>query len=777
MTISLRDRIQTSLGDTYTLEREVGGGGMSHVFVADDAALGRKVIVKVLSTELTGSVNVERFNREIRVAATLQHPCIVPVHAAGEVDGLPYYTMPLVEGETLRSRLSREHALPIGDVTQIIRDVAQALSYAHGRGIVHRDIKPENILLSQHHALVTDFGIAKALSASAATPDGDAGTLTQLGMALGTPAYMSPEQALADPTVDHRADLYSLGVMAYEALTGRPLFTGSPAALVVAHATELPKPIKNSRPDVPAALDALVMRLLAKKPAERMQSADEVLAALDTPAKRFPPRARLLVSAAAVIAIAIAATLFASRRTAQPSADVVSSIAVLPFVNRSGDSKDDFLGEGLSEELIDALSKIERLKVAARASSFRFRGDSANLRDVGRRLGVGSVLTGSVRRAGNKLRVTAQLVNAGSGFNLWSEQYDREMTDVFAMQDDITRAIVGALRVQLGTADRDAIQARPARNIQAYESYLKGLSAWRQRGQVLMEAVRYFSDAIAADSTYAPAYAALSGALLTNASWSYLSTTEAVPRARAAALKAIALDSTLAEGHSALADILCGDNEVAAAEQAFKRAIQLNPGLANAHNRYSWCLMKLTRYDDAIREASRALELDPLNQSLYAAIGAAYLHARRYREGVEALEPARGIPPDQSPTHGWRSQLLAQLGDSTAAINECRKAIQLTPGTTLWTAACAGVYAFAGQADSARAMLRVAERDTAPSNYWIAASYAALGDRDRAFTWLNRAFAEGSAWTREMLGPGWDRVRNDPRYAPLARKLAIPSTR
>ena len=621
------------------------------------------------------------------------------------------------------------------------------------------------------------FGIAKALSASAATPDGDAGTLTQLGMALGTPAYMSPEQAVADPTVDHRADLYSLGVTAYEALTVRPLFTGSPAALIVAHATEVPKPIKQSRPDVPAALDAIVMRLLAKKPDERPQSADDVLAALDTHAKPFSPRARFLIPIVAVAAIAITAAVFASRRTAEPKADVGGSIAGLPFVNRSGDSKDDFLGEGLSEELIDALSKIEQLKVAAGASSFRFRGDSANVRDVGRRLSVGSVLTGSVRRAGNKLRVTAQLVNASSGFNLWSDQYDREMTDVFAMQDDITRAIVGALRVQLRAADRDAIQARPARNIQAYESYLKGLSAWRQRGQVLIDAVRYFSDAIAADSTYAPAYAALSGALLTNVSWSYLSPTEAAPRARAAALKAVALDSTLAEGHSALADILCGENEVAAAEQEFKRAIQLNPGLANAHNRYSWCLMKLTRYDDAIREASRALALDPLNQSLYAAIGAAYLHARRYREGVEALEPARGIPPDQSPTHGWRSQLLAQLGDSTAALNECRKAIQLTPGTTLWTAACAAVYAIAGQADSARAMLRVAERDTAPSNYWIAASYAALGDRDRAFTWLNRAFAEGSAWTREMLGPAWDKVRDDPRYAPLARKLAVPPTR
>ena len=254
---SLRERLQTSLGNAYTLEHDLGGGGMSHVFVADDAGLGRKVVVKVLSTDLIGGVNVERFNREIHVAATLQHPFIVPLHSAGVADGLPYYTMPLVDGEILRARLAREGALPVPDVARIMRDVAQALSYAHGCGVVHRDIKPENILLARDHALVTDFGVAKAISASTTTTDGGDNTLTHLGMALATPAYMAPEQAAADPTVDHRADLYALGVTAYEALSGRPLFVRrSAAALVVAHATETPEPLSPSRPDVPPALDA-----------------------------------------------------------------------------------------------------------------------------------------------------------------------------------------------------------------------------------------------------------------------------------------------------------------------------------------------------------------------------------------------------------------------------------------------------------------------------------------------------------------------------------------
>jgi serine/threonine-protein kinase len=797
---SLRDRLQRSLGDAYTLERELGGGGMSRVFVAEDPALGRKVVVKVLSTELSGAVNADRFNREIRVAATLQHACIVPVHSAGEADGLPYYTMPFVEGETLRARIARDGALPLPDVLRILRDVAQALSYAHERGVVHRDIKPDNILLTRHHALVTDFGVAKALAAAkqGERPDGDSpsnasGALTELGVSLGTPAYMAPEQAVADPGVDHRADLYALGATAHEMLCGRQLFArASAAALIVAHATETPEPVSASRPDVPPALDALVTRLLAKSPADRPQSADDLLNALDAVAapsgETFAPSAPVTatvpgrrlarwMAAGIVAAIAVVSLfVFLSRRSRTATADVGPSVAVLPFVNMSGDSKDDYLGDGLSEELIDALSKLERLKVAARASSFAFRNPSGDVRSIGRRLGVASVLTGSIRRAGNRLRVTTQLVNASTGYNLWSDKYDREMTDVFAVQDDITRSIVAALRVRLGSADRDAIQTRPAKNIQAYESYLKGQHAWRQRGRGLVDAMRYFAEAIAVDSTYAPAYAALAGAVLTSVTWNILSPDEGQERARAASLKAIALDSTLADGHGALATVLCNENKFAPAEQEFQRAIQLNPGLARAHFSYAWCLTSFARDDNAIREARRAQDLDPLNPSMYSALGRAYLHARRYREGVEAMEPVRELQPDQSATHGWRSQLLVEMGDTLAAIREAKIIVQLSP-TSLWSAAYAGMLARVGMADSARAMLRGPERDSLPPSYWIAQAYISLGDRDRAFAWLNRALDEHSSWVSEIRGARWDPVRTDPRYIAVARKIGLLTAR
>ncbi len=407
MSLELRDQLQAALGDTYTLERELGGGGMSRVFVAVDTALGRKVVIKVLAPELAAGVSAERFAREIRLAAQLQHPNIVPLHAAGDAGGLPYYTMPFVEGLSLRSRIASGGPLSTPECVRILRDVARALSYAHEQGVVHRDIKPENVLLSGDAAVVTDFGIAKAVSAAKTL--GSTGTLTSAGIGLGTPAYMAPEQAFGDPATDRRADIYSFGCLAYELLTGKPPFADRPShQLVIAHAMETPPPLESRNSGVPEPLTALVMQCLAKNPDERPQSAREIverLESVDTSSgqKTFPTRTAarkrlLIVGTIAVVALAIAFGVALRGRvgmTARNGAGRVESVAVLPFENVGGDTANAYFADGMADELTNALAKIPAIRVASRSSAFTFQGKRIDVREVGRALNVGAVPRGN----------------------------------------------------------------------------------------------------------------------------------------------------------------------------------------------------------------------------------------------------------------------------------------------------------------------------------------------------------------------------------------------
>ena len=446
----LKQQLQTSLGANYAIERELGGGGMSRVFVATEKTLGRTVVVKVLPPELAHAVSVERFRREIAMSARLQHPHIVPLLTAGETDGLPYYTMPFIDGESLRARLAREGELPLVDVVRVLRDVTGALAYAHEHGVVHRDIKPENVLLTRQHALVADFGVAKALSASTMAAGNSS---TSLGIALGTPAYMAPEQAAADPTMDGRADLYALGAMAYELLAGSPPFSGRNAqATLAAHAQETATPVEVRRPATPPALATLVTKLLEKRPADRPQTAEAVRSVLDgvmttsgamlpfAPAKKkFPVPAWAVAAAAAlIVAVVIVATARRGKGEAgmagmagmvgmSSDGDIAPhSVAVLPFANVGKDTATEYFADGMADELTTALARVPGLKVAARSSAFTFRDQSVGAQHVGKTLHVGNVLEGSVRREGGRLRVTAQLVNTASGLAVWSDSYERE---------------------------------------------------------------------------------------------------------------------------------------------------------------------------------------------------------------------------------------------------------------------------------------------------------------------------------------------------------------
>lgn len=465
MTAELLAHLREALGAQLEVERELGGGGMSRVFVAEERALGRRVVVKVLPPELSSEVSAERFRREIQVAARLQHPHIVPLLSAGEAAGVLYYTMPYMEGESLRVRLSRDGALGIPEAVRCLREVFDALACAHAHGVIHRDIKPENILLSQGHALVTDFGVSKAIAAATHLE-----RVTGSGLALGTPSYMAPEQAAADPNTDHRADIYAAGVVGYELLTGGPPFVGMPPqAILAAHATTLPENVSVRRRAVPRELALTVMRCLEKHPADRPQSAVEALAALDAvpvsgahgrktggqPLWRRRKSLMLALAAAGVLLIAAVALLQNARR-GLPGAERGSgiaadgqSLAVLPFRNLSGDSENEYFADGMTEELIGALTRVEGLHVAPRSSAFAFKNTNATPADVRDRLRVSSILEGSIQKSGTRLRVNVQLVDAASERNLWSETYDRQLADVFAVQDEIARSIVAALRVRL----------------------------------------------------------------------------------------------------------------------------------------------------------------------------------------------------------------------------------------------------------------------------------------------------------------------------------------
>src|SRR5256885_8367453 len=518
---------------------------MARVFVAEETALDRKVVIKVLPPEAAAQVSLERFKREILLAAKLQHPHIVPLLTAGESNGLPYFTMPFVDGESLRVRLARHGEFPVNHAIRTLREIASALAYAHEHGIVHRDLKPDNVLLSGGSAMVTDFGVAKALSAST---NADQGSMTSLGVALGTPAYMSPEQASADPSVDPRADIYSFGVLAYELLTGQPPFAGrTPQHLLAAHVTEAPEAITRRRASLPPALAALVMRCLEKRPADRPQSASEVVHALDditTPSGGMTPTGTqasrggsrrwgaIAAAAAMVLVIGIASWLLATRTGGGGGAAKLRSIAVLP-TDVGADTAHAFLADGLSSDLTTKLSKIPGLSVRAYAPLSVMHGRT--VREAGKELGVGAIVMVRVARSGTQLRATASLVNVANDDLLWSEAFEASDQDQFALQDKLVSAIAGALNLSLSPATTTAMRARGTSNNEAHQLVQRArLETDQFTAASLHAAIWHAEAAIALDSTYADAWAALADA------WGYtaddfVSAATAGPQGRRAA--------------------------------------------------------------------------------------------------------------------------------------------------------------------------------------------------------------------------------------------------
>jgi eukaryotic-like serine/threonine-protein kinase len=769
------DRLRASLAGHYGIDRELGRGGMATVFLAQDLKHDRPVALKVLRPELAAVLGPERFLREIRLAARLQHPHILVVHDSGDAGGQLWYTMPYVEGETLRDRMLREKQLPLEDALRIAREVADALHYAHQHGVIHRDIKPENILLSEgRHALVADFGIALAVPAAGVE------RLTESGISIGTPDYMSPEQAAAQRDLDARTDIYSLGCVLYEMLTGEPPYTGPNPQAVLAKRLSEPVPHLHTTRDVTPSLERAVTKALARAPADRFSTAAEFASALgqEPPVERTGRRITrpISIGIALVLVLGGYAAFQWARGVATPP---LASAAVLPFADLSPQKDQEYFSDGLTEELITTLSQVSGLRVAARTSSFQFKGLNPDVHDVGRKLDVGAVLEGSVRRSGNRLRVSAQLINVKDGYQLWSESYDRDLADVFAVQEDVARSIVAALRVRLAPARDSALAVRPTGDVQAYDLYLKGRFAWNQRNATaLPEAVRYLEQAVARDPKFVRAWSSLAQAYLLVVPYAGGVPADAWRKAQAAANQALSLDSTSAEAYTALAwgNMIYGWNWPVA-EQNFRRAIAADSSDPTAHQWYGDFLAGRGRLEECQAEMTRAHRLDPLSRQIGAEWAWASYLLRRNDEAEARIRQLLTLDPNYAQAHMKLGLILIQQHRPAEAIAPIKRAIDL--GLFYPWAASALAVAYAGAGDRAAAqhiiddLKQRSAHELVPPVH-IAIAYGGLGEVTQGLEWLNRGIDEHDIYIPEnFFDPLLDPLRKDPRFAPVLRRMGV----
>jgi serine/threonine-protein kinase len=749
----LRD--SPALTDQYVIERELGGGGMSRVFLAEEKRLGRRVVIKVLSPELGAGVSAERFEREIRLAARLQHPHIVPLLAAGDIDGLPYYTMPYVAGASLRERM-QAGPLPTHEAQSILRDVAKALAYAHRQGIVHRDIKPENVLLSEGTAMVADFGVARAIREATTFVGGTA--ITQTGTQIGTPGYMAPEQAAGDPDVDFRADLYAFGVMAYELLAGRHPFAERQTAyaLIVAHMTETPSEITTHATQVTPSAASIVMQCLGKDPAQRPESASAVLAALETsgdttPVHRTPPPAQ------------------------------TATVGVLPFANMSGDPDNEYFSDGITDDIIGALTQVRGLRVAARASAFSYKGKNEDLATIGRTLGVTTVLQGSVRKAGNKVRVTAQLMNARDGFQLWSERYDRSLDDIFAIQDEIARNIVEHMQSALGLKNETnkALVARPTDDLEAYELFLRGREAVQQRTPPSMRrGLEFFQQAVARDPGYARAHLGIAEAYIGLGVYQVIPATEARAKAEAAIDKAESLRADLAALPYLRAQLklyLRPDWRTAGDDLA--EALRRDPddALANVYMGYLCGL--LGDAAGCARWTARAVARDPLSPFVRGVAGMSHYCAHEYAEALRLENEGLALDPNFVLCLWLSSIALGRLNRNEEALERAARAVDLSRRAALMMSFQIRDLIRLGRLEEAK-VLKDELRERAKTEYvgesvWLIAQSFDDVDEIEAALRLNIEAGTGPTTLSSTVDRELDALLTDPRVGPLVRQLSL----
>jgi serine/threonine protein kinase len=735
--------------DRYEVIEKLGKGGMGKVYRVLDKKIDEEVALKLLNQEIAADKKtIERFKNELKFTRKISHRNVCRMYDLSEMEGTSYITMEYVPGEDLKSMIRMMGQLSPERAVSIAKQVCEGLAEAHRLGVVHRDLKPQNIMIDKEgNARIMDFGIARSLKEKG---------ITGAGVMIGTPEYMPPEQVEGEEA-DQRSDIYALGVILYEMLTGKVPFEGdTPFSIAVKQKSETPEDPREISPQIPEDLAHLILKCLEKAKEKRYRNAEELLSRLNKIGTGGVEEAKI------------------------EEIEWQNSIAVMPFADLSPQKDQEYFCDGMAEELINALIKIKDLKVAARTSAFSFKGKEIDVREIGKKLNVKAILEGSVRKAGNRLRITAQLINVADGYHLWSERYDRDIEDVFAIQDEISLAIVDKLKLKLLKEEKVDLLKRYTDNLEAYQLYLKGRYFWNKRYEIgVKKGIEYFQKAIERDPKYTLAYSGLADCYVIISWYGNIPQKEAYQKAREAALNALEIDDRLAEAHTSMAFLkLLSDWDWSGAEKEFKRAIELNPKYPTAHHWYAFHIFFRAKFDEGISEMEKALELDPFSLIISCDLGWALYYARQYDRAIEVLKKTLEMDPNFVSAHSFLGRAYLQKSMYKEALAEFRKEKEPSRG---WMQSVETVVGIArmrmGKKKEAQKILEdMIERSKHEyvSPYHIALLSFNLGENEQGFEWLDKAYKERDHWLLNLNAePMFDSARSDPRFKKLLKKIGF----